>query len=55
MPPCRRDGRLYLAWLAKQLRAAGAALREQRVAAVGELAEHDVVVNCSGEDSVNDE
>ncbi|KAI3427267.1 hypothetical protein D9Q98_007199 [Chlorella vulgaris] len=42
------EGRLYLAWLRKQLEAAGCRLVQQRVEAVEELAGYDVAVNCSG-------
>lgn len=48
LPMFRSEGRLYMGWLAQQLAAAGGQRLAQRVQAIEELAEHDVVVNCTG-------
>lgn len=37
-----------MGWLVQQLAAAGGQRLAQRVQAIEELAEHDVVVNCTG-------
>ena len=50
LAPACSEGRLYLAWLTKQLKSAGGRLAEQQVQAVEELARYDGVVNCSGMD-----